>query len=68
MTITTEKAMQDLERLKEKYVDSYWHGVFIGSAGAYMRANIITVEQYRHLTDPEFASAENKDQAAGRAL
>ena len=61
--MTNEEAMNDLMRLKNKQASTsealrhYYAGVLYGSAGAYWRAKIITVEQYYQYTEPESATA-----------
>lgn len=62
MAITNEQAMQALAEASARRgssgsLDAYWHGAFIGMAGAYLLADVITLEQYMQLTEPETATA-----------
>lgn len=55
MTITNEQAMRELATTKARStssgaLDTYWYGVLLGAAGAYMMAGVITLDQYTQLT------------------
>lgn len=54
MAISTEDAVQALEKLKSKAendTSNYWRGVFIGACGAYLMAGVITIEHLNALTE-----------------
>lgn len=62
MAITNEEALKELADIKGRESQSpssceYWHGVLIGTAGAYMRTDVITLKQFLEITKPEVQTA-----------